>query len=428
METYKVPPQDLRAESSVLGSCMLERNACDYACRVLTTEDFMGPTHKDIFSIIKSMYDANEPIDFLTVNAKFDNVQMLSDICTSVVTSTHIKAHCNIILSKSIRRKYIKASQKILDMAYEGEFETMTDFRNEVMAEIDIPVRKDKKRMTHIKDILEQVMYKLETNNSDVSMMKTGYKWLDTNLGGMKNNYTLLGARPSIGKSTLAINIMLNLALKRHKVAMFNLEMSKEDIVEKMLSIVSVVQNEKIRNSWLLNDDDWKMIGTNMNKLFTSNIHIYDDVFDIEDIRYECRDLANKGELDCVFIDYLQLCNTKKKTNSTNERVSHISRHFKLMQKEFNVPFWVLSQLSRDSSKEKNRRPILTDLRDSGSIEQDADTVIFLHDDTYNNYDEGGEDVTDLTVIISKQRLGRRDIHSKLKYYKSTQKIYSWRD
>lgn len=426
MEVYQLP-QDIVAEQNVLGSCMLNKEALNLTVKKLNEDDFMKPQHKKIFEILSEMNNKNENVDVVTVNDKYKDINYLAEITSNVVTCANIKNYVNIVKSKSIRRKYIKSAQKVIANAYEGDYDNLTDFKSDCLQEMDIDIKEDSnKESPHIIDILNKVLDNMgeRQKNGETQLKKTGFDWLDKVTGGLRNNLTFIGARPSVGKTTFAINIMLNMALQGLHVAMFNLEMTKEDIIEKVIAMFTNTQNDKISRSWLLSDEDWNNITSKISILLRQNIYIYDDIFDVEQIRYTCRELKNKKQLDCVFVDYLQLCTTKKKMNNTNDRVSHISRSFKMMQKEFKTPFWVLAQLSRDSSKEGNRKPILTDLRDSGSIEQDADTVIFLHDENYNNYEQEENHVANLSMIVAKQRLGVRDVQGYLKYYKRTQRMY----
>jgi replicative DNA helicase len=218
--------------------------------------------------------------------------------------------------------------------------------------------------------------------------------------------------------------IAVNMAHKGNNVAIFSLEMGAEQLTERLIANVAGIDSNKIRTGKGIDDGDWTKIVQATNIISNLKLKIYDDVRKIEEIRAECRELKNNNQLDYVVIDYLQLCESMNKAGNTNERVSYLSRQFKLISGELKVPILLLSQLSR-ANEADNRRPKLTDLRDSGSIEQDADNVFLLHDESYGKYVESNEELkADIDFIVAKQRSGDRDVFTKIQFYKKTQRWY----
>lgn len=417
-------PHSQEAEQSILG-CILSDNAVlpDVAHNV-TVNDFYNIQHKKIYEAIITLYNDSKPVDIVTVSNAGIDIEYLTNLMSLVMTTANIKHYISILKGKAIRRQYIHAGQKIIDMAYNGEYDNVLDFKNDVLQTVDIEIKDAKNKESHIKHVFSNVLNNMEArrNSQGNVYKKYGFKWIDTWTNGIRPSLTYLAARPSVGKTTFALNIATNLVHQGLKVAMFNLEMDQEQLAERLISIESQLQYEKVLKPWHMDDNDWTKLSKSL-KLAENDIYIFDTVFKIEEIKSICRELKSKGQLDYVIVDYLQLCETMKKTGTPNERVSHISRQFKIMQKELKVPFLVLSQLNRANEADK-RKPKLTDLRESGSLEQDADNVFFLHDPSAGEYVEEAEGHVKVEFIIAKQRAGRRDIYTELKFYKNTQKFY----
>lgn len=368
---YRVPPHSIEAEEAILGAILIDSKVLN-KCNTLDTEDFYDKQNGEIFSAIKSLANSNKPVDIVTVSDEVGNIEYLAKLANGVPTTANVKHYVNIVRGKSIRRQYIRASADIASLAYEGEYANIIDFRNDVLSKIDIDLKQDISKQVKVNDILQDVLSTIEKrySNIDEATLKYGLKWLDDRTGGIRNELTYIAARPSIGKSAFASQIAINLCKNKYRVAMFNLEMDKEQLTERLISNIAGIDLNKIRNPKNMNESDWQKLVVASGILSNMKLKIYDDVFKIEEIRSIAKELKLSNELDFVIIDYLQLCDTAKKTNSANERVSYLSRQMKLMQKELRIPVWCLSQLSRTNEKD-NRRPKLIDLRDSGSIEQD---------------------------------------------------------
>jgi replicative DNA helicase len=415
-------PHNQEAEQSVLG-CILSKESliADIAHNLIET-DFYNPAHQEIYNIMLKLYNDSKAIDVITVSNEGADIEYLTNLADIVPTTENIKQYISIIKGKSLRRQYVASGQKIIDMAVNGQYDNMTDFKNDVLSAVDIDVKDNKEQENNIKQLVPKVIEGLDKkyNEKETTYKKYGYYWIDKWTSGVRIGLTYLAARPSVGKTAFSLNILDHLSSQGMKVSMFNLEMEKEQLVERMLSIRTKLQYEKVLKPWSMNENDWEKVAES-GQLAAHDIYIYDTIFKIEEIKSICRDLKAKGQLDYVIVDYLQLCETMKKCSGPNDRVSHISRQFKIMQKELKVPFLVLSQLSR-ANEHDNRRPKLTDLRDSGSLEQDADNVFFLHDPKAGEYENANDEAPqEVEFIIAKQRSGRRDIFTTLKFYKQTQ-------
>lgn len=418
-------PFSLEAEKAVIGSMILSREFISHAIQCISPSDFYHQTHQDICSSIFELYNTNTPIDVIGLNDKHNCLDYLVEI-TSFAMPDSAKHHMGIVKGKSIRRKYINAANQIIEKAYEGDYESILDFKNDIqqLMDIDIAMRNTKEiqNMQIMMNVLEDIEKKyVEKEDNGI---KYGFHWLDNQTSGIHApDLTILAARPSVGKTSFACSVAMNVAKQKKNVAIFSLEMGNEQIAKKILSMESGVEFEHIRNPKLLNDNSFRKITNSISKMFELPLYFADSALKIEEIRAECRNLKNKKQLDYVIVDYLQLCETIKKSNNTVERVSHLSRAFKLLAKELSVPVLLLSQLNR-SSEQDNRRPKLTDLRDSGSIEQDADNVFFLHDANYGNYDSSKQDFkVPIELIIAKQRNGVRDVYKEITFMQRWQKF-----
>lgn len=420
----RTEPYSIEAEQAVLGCMIIERECIDTVMKKLQPSDFYLQPHKDICQYIYQLYNENKPVEFVTLSEKHD-IAYLAEMMDIVSTTESIKNHIDIVKSKSIRRKYIDYAKQIIDKAYDGNYESILDFKNDVQQIIDIDVGSETKEIQDMRVIVDLIdeIEKKRNNNDDGIGIKYGFYWIDKQTCGIhESDLTILAARPSVGKTALACQIAINVARQNKHVAIFSLEMSTKQLGTRILSNVSGVESHKMRNVRMLNDGDWDRLSVTQGNIYDYPIYFHDTAFKVEEIRNYARKLKNKGNLDYIIIDYLQLCDTQKKCNSTNDRVSHLSRQFKLLAKELNVSILLLSQLSRQNEKD-NRRPALTDLRDSGSIEQDADNVFFLHDSSYGHYEQKQENRVPVEFIIAKQRNGVRDIYCEIDYIKAIQRF-----
>lgn len=425
---YRIPPQNIEAEEGVLASLLLDKDILPEIIPILKADDFYKEEHKAIYQTIADLYNSHKTIDVITVSDKMGGnwIEYFTRIVINVPTPQNAKYYAGIVKGKAIRREYIDRAKQVIDLAYDGHYENIIDFRNDILQKMDVEIRDSQKEESAISEIVGPTLKKIEQryNSKDPGKMKYGYAWLDKMTGGAHNSeLTILAARPSVGKTTFASNVGTKIAYRGNAVAMFNLEMDKENLVERMFANEGSVDSQRIRYGKTLDDADWDKLGSASGEIGELKIRIYDNVFRVEEIRSECRNLKNKGELDFVIVDYLQLVETMKKTTGTTDRVSYLSRQFKLLAKELKVPIWLLSQLNR-ANEHDNRRPKLIDLRDSGSIEQDADNVFFLHDANYGKYGEDKDDETvPIELIIAKQRNGKRDIFTEIGFRKTMQRF-----
>jgi replicative DNA helicase len=424
---YRIPPQNTEAEEGILASLLLDKDILPDIIPMLKPDDFYKDDHKAIYQTITDLHNSHKEVDIITVSDKMGGswIDYFARITSEVPTTQNAKYYAGIVKGKAIRREYIDRAKQIIDLAYDGHYENVTEFKNDVMQKIDVEIR-EQRTDNDIMTIVNSALTKIEEryNSKDPGKMKYGYTWLDKMTGGAHNSeLTIIAARPSVGKTTFSSNIGIKIASRGNSVAMFNLEMDKENLVEKILSDLGSVESQRIRYGKTLDDVDWEKLGSAGGEVGALKLKIYDNIFKVEEIRAECRILKNKGELDFVIVDYLQLVETMKKTTGANERVSYLSRQFKLMAKELKVPIWLLSQLNR-ANEHDNRRPKLIDLRDSGSIEQDADNVLFLHDANYGKYGEDKDnEIIPVELIIAKQRNGKRDVYNEIGFVKALQRF-----
>ncbi len=422
----RIPPQNIESEQSVLGAMLLDNEILSYIFSNLNASDFYLVDHQEIFEACFELFGRRRPVDVITLTDQLkaretiDNVggmQYLASLMDSVPTTANTKHYVEIVKRNSVSRNIIKSCNSIIDMAYDKQFENSIDLKNAAMQILDVPISDDRQRKTKILEILSECLTDIE-NQYKVKIddkLYTGFSDLDRVTAGFHpEELTIIAARPGAGKTAFAIQLMLNLARKNHCL-LISREMSTLQIGKRILSNYSGVNGQKLRFCKSLNDEDWTKLGKAAGHIAGLPIEINDQLTTIEEIRSYCRELRNKGRLDIVFLDYLGLLRTLKKCSSRREEIEDISRRCKELTLEFNIPIIVLCQLNRDNVRE-GREPRLFDLRESGSIEQDADNVIFLHvpqdtDETLNDFD--------IKVIISKQRNGPTG-YVYLRYYKST--------
>ncbi len=418
-----IPIESKEAEQAVLGCMLVEKMAVIECMQQLEDTDFYYPEHTEIFNAISEMCLANKAVDFLTVHNKLADkvdIEYLIRLTEMVTTTENVKHYIGIVKGKAVRRQYVRAGMSIIEKAQDGEYANINEFKADALKEVDIDV--NEKSQDTIRDIVDRVKQDVqERKDGKHKGAKYGFEWVDKHTGGAwKTDLTILAARPSVGKTALAIQIATNMAKQGKNVAVFSLEMSKEQLVQRMICNQEFIQNNKLKYPSYMDQEDNKRFETGSKFISSLPIEIFDDIYKLESIQVKCRELKIKQGLDYVVIDYLQLCDTLNKFKSGNERVTFISRQAKLMAKDLKVPVLMLSQLSRANESE-NRRPKLTDLRESGSIEQDADNVFFLYDASNGQYGEADE-VSDVEFIVAKQRNGMRDIFTHLKFYKNTQR------
>ena len=420
MELGKIPPNDVEAEQAVIGSMLTDRDAVISAIEVLKEEDFYREDNKTIYEAILNLYNRSEPIDIITLKAELTSMGMFDKIGgleyivglpEKVPTTANVEKYISIVKEKSELRRLIKAANEIIEQGYDPT-ENIDDIMNSAEKKIfNIMQDKDQKSYTPIKDVLIDAFTELEqlyNQKQHITGVPTGFIDLDYKTAGLHNSdLILIAARPAMGKSAFALNIATNAALKAKVPAViFSLEMSKEQMVNRILCSEAMVDSNKVRTG-KIDDDDWIKLADTMGDLSEAPIYIDDTPgISINEIRAKCRKLKLEKNIGLVVIDYLQLVqgSSKRAQGSREQEISEISRSLKILAKEINVPVIALSQLSRAPEQRPDHRPMLSDLRESGAIEQDADIVMFLYRDDY--YNEDSEDKGLAEVIVAKHRAG----------------------
>lgn len=419
MEVGKVPPHDIEAEQAVIGSMLTDKDAVISAVEKLKPEDFYREDNKAIYEAILSLYSKAEPIDIITVkdeligNGKFETVgglEYLAMLPDKVPLTTNIDQYIKIVEEKSILRNLIKASTDIINLGYGQTEETDAIIDIAEKKIFDIMQRKNQKGYSQIKDILIETFAEIEklyNQKGYVTGVPTGFVDLDQITAGLhKSDLVLVAARPAMGKSAFALNIATYAAIKANTpTVIFNLEMSKEQLVNRILCCEAMVDSNKVRTG-KIEEADWVKLATALGPLSEAPIYIDDTPgISIMEIRAKCRKLKLEKNIGLIVIDYLQLIQgTGKKGASREQEISEISRSLKILAKELDVPVIALSQLSRAAEQRQDHRPMLSDLRESGAIEQDADIVMFLYRDDYYNQDTEKKNIAE--VILAKHRAG----------------------
>ena len=422
MERREVP-YSLEAEQSVLGSAFLSKDALTKICDDLNEDDFYLDSHKIIYSVLKDLHDEGIPVDITIVTdrlessgelTKVGNIDYLVEIANFVPSAANVEYYINIVHDKSVLRKLIEVSNEISADSYtfDGPINNALDSAESKI--FNIVNKRKTSEFRNIQDVVYKAqsdLEKLSENKSEITGVATGFYDLDKLTSGFhENELIIIAARPGMGKTAFALNIATNVARSSKKnVAIFNFEMSAEQLVNRMFSSIGQINFSKFRNG-NFDNDDWKKLGEGVSVLADTNIKIDDTAGStISDIRSKCRRLASSKEgLALVVIDYLQLINGTSKSNQNNrqQEVSDISRGLKMMAMELHVPVIALAQLSRAVEGRPDKRPLMSDLRESGSIEQDADMVGFLYRDDYYNKETMNKDVSISEFIIGKNRNG----------------------
>jgi replicative DNA helicase len=412
----RIPPHNIDAEKSVLGAFLIDKDALVRVASFLRAEHFYDRRHQLLYQAIIDLFMAGIPIDLLTIvdylKKKKDLKSVggrsyIADLISSVPTSAHAEEYAKIVKEASIRRRLITAAADITDLAFDSEKPT-PDVLNQAQHDLfSVSVQGIDKGFIHIRDLLEQSYEEaaqVNTNDSGLTGLSTGFRDLDGLLGGLqKSDLVILAARPSMGKTSFALDIMRNIALDKKNVAFFSLEMSQSQLSNRLLAMQSGVGLWASRTGQL-SDDEFAKLGEGIGILSELNIFIDDQPGqNIVELRTKARRLYLEQGIDAVFIDYLQLIHGNTKEGRVQE-VSQISQELKNMARELKVPVVALSQLSRKVEDRNDRMPQLSDLRDSGSIEQDADVVMFIHREDY--YDPNTDKKGVAEIRIAKHRNG----------------------
>lgn len=418
----RMMPHSIEAEQSVLGCCLLDDNVPVQVMNKLKIEDYYTQAHQTIFEAMRKIYQENKPIDFVTLTDELERMGAMDSVggidyittLTNIVPSAaNFMHYVNIVKRDSVLRNLIKASQNIIEKSYEYDEDGKENVLGYAEKQVyDIAKDEEDSGLTHIDEPLNNVIAKFDKIAKDKDAFKgipTGLKTLDKVTNGLQNSDLIfLAARPSVGKTSLAMNIVNYAAIQgKRNCAVFSLEMSKEQLAQRSLCGVSGVNMKKAIDG-KLTPEDWQAIWAGRKKLSEAQIFVDDSSLNTPiAILNKCRRLKREKGLDLIMIDYLQLMTGGKKAESRQNEVSELSRNLKVAARELNVPIIVLSQLSREVEKRQDHRPVLSDLRESGSIEQDADIVMFIHNPSkYNDVQViDGENMCEL--IIAKHRNGQ---------------------
>ena len=412
----RVLPNSPEAEQSVIGSMMMDSEAIMTASEILTSEDFYQRQYGILFDAMVELYNEGKAVDLVTLQDRLKekdvppevaSLEFVKDILDTVYTSAHIRQYATIVHEKAMLRKLIRTTEGIANTCYAGK-ESMEDIFVDTEKQIfDIIQQNTSGEYVPIKDVVLNVLDKIEMaskTKGNVTGIPTGFIDLDYKTAGFQpSDLILVAARPSMGKTALVLNIAQHMAFREDvTVAVFSLEMSKEQLVNRLLSLESRVDSQSIRTG-NLTDEDWSKLIEGAGVIGKSHL-IIDDTpgISVTELRSKCRKFKMEHNLGIIIIDYLQLMTGSKHSESRQQEISDISRSLKAVARELNVPVVALSQLSRAVEQRPDHRPMLSDLRESGAIEQDADVVMFIYRDDYYNKDTAKPNVAE--IIIAKQR------------------------
>lgn len=414
----RIPPHSIEAEQSVLGALLLDKEAINTAVEHLRSDDFYKEANREIYEAVLVLNNRNEPVDIITLSEELKRrdtlesiggITYLANLSSSIATTANTKYYCDIVEEKSILRRLIGSSNEIMGLAYDNSESVNVIIEKAEKNIFDITQGAHRKSFFPINEVLLTSFAQIEeraANKGQLTGITTGYADLDLKLSGLqKSDLVLLAARPSMGKTALGVNIATNASLKGDgKIALFSLEMSKEQLVQRIISSTAHVDLQKIISGNLL-DDEWLQIVNAMAPLSKMDIYIDDTAgISMMEMKAKCRRLKVEKGLDLIVVDYLQLMQMDGRVENRQQEISAISRGLKALAKEMECPVLALSQLSRAPELRSDHRPILSDLRESGAIEQDADVVMFLYRDEY--YDKESEQKNIAELIIAKHRNG----------------------
>ena len=412
-----IPPQNLDAEKSLLGSLLLDRDAIIKVADLVKADDFYEERHRTIFQAMLDLYEKQRPLDIVTVTGilkdrkELENIGgagYLSELASSLPSSANVAGYAGIVASKATLRRLIAAANEIENLGrnQKEEVDNLLDKAEQTL--FTVSQRHLKSGFIAVKSVLEEAferMDKLHANRGELRGIPTGFKNLDNILAGLqKSDLIIVAARPSIGKTSLALSFVLSAASAGFSVGMFHLEMSKEQVVDRLISAKSGIDSWRLRTG-NLREEDFGLMGSAISRLSEMSIYIDDSPgMNIMEMRTKARRLQAEKNLDLLIVDYLQLMESRGRSESRVQEISDISRGLKGLARELNIPVVAVSQLSREVEKRPNRIPQLSDLRESGSIEQDADVVMFIYRDDYYNKNSDRPNIAD--IIIAKHRNG----------------------
>ena len=421
----RVLPHNITAEQSVIGAMFLSKYAINRATEELYPELFYLDSHAKMFEVIKELADEKKPIDLTTViealNAKnyldkIGGVEYLTEVVNSVPSAANVDYYIEIVRDKAILRRLIEVSTEITTESYdanESTNEILDDAEKKILNVIKNRKASEFKSIAEVVTNAQNILEELAQNEGNITGISTGFNALDNLTSGLHGSeFIVVAARPAMGKTAFAVNLATNIAISGKTVALFNLEMSAEQLAMRMISSIGHVEGSKLR-SGSLSSEDWEGINEAISTLADAKLYIDDSPgLTASEIRAKCRRLASSDDgLGIVIIDYLQLLSgSARYAGNRQQEVSEISRLLKTMALELNVPVVALAQLSRAVELREDKRPIMSDLRESGSIEQDADIVAFLYrDDYYNKKAAIHPDISLSELIVAKHRNGATD-------------------
>jgi len=411
-------PQSIEAEQSVVGSMLLDNEAIVIASEIITSEDFYNKQYGVLFDAMVELQNEGSSVDVVTLQNRLKekdvppevcSLEFIRDLVAMVPTSANVRHYARIVADKALLRRLIRLNEDIANTCYQGKESTDFILEDTEKRVFDLIQRRGSSDFVPIRQVVMNAMDKIEIsskNHGNVTGIATGFLDLDYRTAGMQpSDLVLIAARPSMGKTAFVLNIAQNVAFKQNEcVAIFSLEMSKEQLVNRMFSLESSVDAQKLRTGQLM-DDEWEKLIEGANTIGKSKL-IIDDTpgITVSELRSKCRKFKLEHGLKMIIIDYLQLMSGSGRSDSRQQEISDISRSLKSLARELNVPVLALSQLSRAVEQRPDHRPMLSDLRESGAIEQDADVVMFIYRDDYYNKETDRKGISE--IIIAKQRNG----------------------
>lgn len=414
----RIPPQNVEAEQAVLGAMLLSHDAVIVAMEKLQSQDFYRDVHRIIFEAMEHLHRENKEIDVITLPDELKRMKKLDDVGgleyvlnlpNLVGSAANIEYYANIVAEKALARNLISTCTELTTEAYDGQKETealLDDAERRILQLSDTKNRGDFASVGAVVEVTLDKITKLYENKAGLTGLPTGFRDLDRMTSGLQpSDLILVAARPSMGKTAFTLNIAQNVGVRQHKtVAFFSLEMSQEQLVQRLLCQIAHIDSQKLRTGQLNSDEEWARLTDACDKLYESPIYIDDTPgISVAEMRSKARRLKSEHSLDLIIVDYLQLMQGRN-AESRQQEISEISRSLKALARELKVPLIALSQLSRSVESRQDKRPMLSDLRESGALEQDADIVSFLYREDYYDKETENQHITE--VILAKHRNG----------------------
>lgn len=414
----RIPPQNVEAEQAVLGAMLLSHDAVIVAMEKLQSQDFYRDVHRIIFEAMEHLHRENKEIDVITLPDELKRMKKLDDVGgleyvlnlpNLVGSAANIEYYANIVVEKALARNLISTCTELTTEAYDGQKETealLDDAERRILQLSDTKNRGDFASVGAVVEVTLDKITKLYENKAGLTGLPTGFRDLDRMTSGLQpSDLILVAARPSMGKTAFTLNIAQNVGVRQHKtVAFFSLEMSQEQLVQRLLCQIAHIDSQKLRTGQLNSDEEWTRLTDACDKLYESPIYIDDTPgISVAEMRSKARRLKSEHGLDLIIVDYLQLMQGRN-AESRQQEISEISRSLKALARELKVPLIALSQLSRSVESRQDKRPMLSDLRESGALEQDADIVSFLYREDYYDKETENQHITE--VILAKHRNG----------------------